>query len=85
MNFLNIFMRWEFLVACFLKIASIYLAMFCAQCTEKKSKCVAFENQVIFYMRTRDKQVAPRKQKKNTNVVSENILIMILSDGFLLN
>lgn len=51
----------------------------------KKSKCAAFENQVIFYMKTRGKRVAPRKQNKNGNVVSENILIMILSDGFLLN
>lgn len=35
MNFLNTFMRWGFFVACFLKLASIYLALFCAQCTEK--------------------------------------------------
>lgn len=36
-------------------------------------------------MKTRDKRVALRKHNKNGNVVSENILIMILSDGFLLN
>lgn len=29
--------------------------------------------------------MALRKQNKNGNVVSENILMMILSDGFLLN
>lgn len=36
-------------------------------------------------MKIRDKWVVPRKQNKNGNVVSENILIMILSEGFLLN
>lgn len=83
MNFLTVFIRWVFFVACFLKIASNYLALFCAQCTKKKSKCVAFENQVIFYMKTRDKRVALRKLNKSRNIVSENILI--LSDSFLLN
>lgn len=36
-------------------------------------------------MKTRDKQVALRKQNKNGNIVSENIVIMMLSDGFPLN
>lgn len=36
-------------------------------------------------MKTRDKLVPLRKQNKSGNVVPENILIMIQSDGFLLN
>lgn len=36
-------------------------------------------------MKTGDKRVALRKQNRNGNVVSENILTMIQSDGFLLN
>lgn len=76
-------MRWGFFVAFFLKLASIYLALFCAQCTEKNQNVLALKLGNVLYENKR--QMSGTQKEKQGNVASENTPIMILSDGFLLN